>query len=174
MQSQGPQGFADFSRPSTRLGALVRYSSFMAGMKDEAERDGRERCLAQDHLRTLQALVDGVMVALCEVEPKPGDIIAIERKTRTIGAMARTIKLVDGLRPKPEKPHANDNQDNDMSEDETGHGDQMDPAEFVRVRADLECRLNRLRANIESKREDRRHLLGAGIAAGLGSDASSS
>jgi hypothetical protein len=139
----------------------VRYGSFMAGMKDEAGRGGRGRCLAEDHLSRLQTMVDEGMDALDTVEWKRGEVLAIERKTRAIGVMGRTIKVIDGLRPKPGKSHANDNED-EMREGETAHGDDMDPAEFARLRAELECRLNRLRANIETKREARRHLLGSG------------
>ncbi|CAN5319608.1 hypothetical protein BH10PSE1_BH10PSE1_00880 [soil metagenome] len=124
----------------------------MAGMKDEAGRGGGSRCLANDHLARLQAMTDECMAALAAVELKPGDVLAVERKTRAIGAMARTIKLVDGLRPKPAKPHANDKEDNDMSEGETGHGDDMDPTEVAAIRAELESRLDSIRAAVETKR----------------------
>lgn len=124
----------------------------MAGMKDETGRCGQGRCLAEDHLARLQSMVDEVMAALGEVSLKPGDVLAIERKTRTIGAMARTIKLVDGLRRKPGKPHSDDHEDQDMSDDQTGRGDDMDPAEVAAVRAELESRLDWIRTVIEKKR----------------------
>lgn len=124
----------------------------MAGMKDEAERGGRGRCLADDHLAQLQSMVDEGMAALAAVALKPGDVLAVERKTRAIGAMARTIKLVDGLRRKPGKSDSDDNEEQDMSEDETGHGDDMDPAEVDALRAELASRLNRIRTFVEAKR----------------------
>lgn len=129
----------------------MRYSSFMAGMKDEAGRGGRGRCLAEDHLIELQEMADGGMTALRGSEWKTGDVLAIDRKARAIGSVVRMIKLIDGLRPKPEKSHANDNEDK-MSEDEAGHGDDMDPAEVAAIRTELESRLDRIRAAVETKR----------------------
>jgi hypothetical protein len=144
----------------------------MAGMKDEAGRAAQQRCLSDDHLAELQSIVDAGMSALRQTEWKSDDSLAIDRNARAVGSMVRMIKLVDGLRRKPAKSEARDNRartsEDSMSEDEAGHGDDMDPAEFARVRADLECRLNRLRANIETKREARRHLLRAGTAGGGG------
>lgn len=124
----------------------------MAGMKDEAGRGGQGRCLAEDHLARLQNMVDEGMNALDAVVLKPGDVLAVERKTRAVGAMARTIRLVDGLRRKPGRSPDDDNEDSDMSEDETGHGDDMDPAEIAALRAELESRLDRIRTVIEKKR----------------------
>ena len=112
----------------------------------------RGRSLAVDHLTGLQAMVDEDMEALKKSPPKAGDVVAIERRTRAIGAMVKTITLVDGMRPKPPKSPANDNED-DMSEDAIDDGDDdMDPAEVERLRTELESRLNRLRGHIEAKR----------------------
>lgn len=152
MQSQGPQGFGDFSSHSAGPGALVRYSSFMAGMKNEAGRGGGTRCLADDYLIDLQSIVDDGMTALKATEWKAGDLLALDRKARAVGSVVRMIKLVDGLRPKSGKSQASDNEEQDMSEDETGHGDDMDPAEVAAIRAELESRLNRIRTFVESKR----------------------
>jgi hypothetical protein len=88
----------------------------MAGMKEQTGRGGRERCLAEDHLAMLQTMVDEGMKALATVAWKAGDVLAIERKTRAIGAMGRTIKIVDDLRPRPDRSRSNENED-DMSED---------------------------------------------------------
>ncbi|WGM48726.1 hypothetical protein KOAAANKH_03633 [Brevundimonas sp. NIBR10] len=124
----------------------------MAGMKDEAGRAMQGRSLAVDHLAGLQAMVDEEMGQLRESPSTKGEILTIERRVRTIGAMARTIKLVDGLLTKPAKSHANDNED-DMSEDAIDDGDDdMDPAEVATIRAELESRLDRIRAAIETKR----------------------
>ena len=121
-------------------------------MKDEAGRAMRGRSLAVDHLTGLQAMVDEDMEALKKSPPKAGDVVAIERRTRAIGAMVKTITLVDGMRPKPPKSPANDNED-DMSEDAIDDGDDdMDPAEIATIRAELESRLDRIRAAIETKR----------------------
>ncbi|WP_395651783.1 hypothetical protein [Brevundimonas sp.] len=121
-------------------------------MKDEAGRAMRGRSLAVDLLSGLQAMVDEEMDQLKESPSTKGEILTIERRVRTIGAMARTIKLVDGLLTKPPKSHANDNED-DMSEDAIDDGDDdMDPAEVERLRTELESRLNRLRGHIEAKR----------------------
>lgn len=124
----------------------------MAGMKDEAGRGGGTRCLAEDHLILLQSMVDDGMEALAAVGLKPGDVLAVERKMRAVASMVRSIKLVDSLRPKPGKTHGHDDEEPDMSEDEIGHGDDMDPAEVAALRAELESRLDRIRTVIEKKR----------------------
>ena len=127
----------------------------MAGMKDEAGRGGQGRCLAEDHLTQLQSMIDEGMVALGVCELKPGDVLAVERKTRAVGVMVRSIKLVDSLRRKPGEPHSDDHEDQDMSDDEAGRGDDMDPAAVAALRAELESRLNRIRSFVEAKRMDR-------------------
>ncbi len=124
----------------------------MAGMEDEAGRGGGARCLAVDHLVLLQSMVDDGMEALASAGLKPGDVLAVERKMRAVASMVRSIKLVDSLRAKPGKSSSDDDEDPDMSEDETGHGDDMDPAEVAALRAELESRLDRIRTIIEKKR----------------------
>jgi hypothetical protein len=124
----------------------------MAGKKDEAGRDGQARCLADDHLLQLQSMIDEGVAALAACPLKPGDVLGIERKTRAIGVMARSIKLVDGLRRKPGKSAGDDHEDQDMNHDETGRGDAMDPAQVAALRAELESRLDWIRTVIEKKR----------------------
>src|SRR5690606_15940327 len=108
--------------------------------------------LAEDHLAALQAVVDDCVGALVASPLKPGDLMAIERKARSAGVIARTIKLVDGLAAKPRKAAAAMEEVKDMSEDMTGHGDEMDPAEVAALRAELASRLHRLRTFIDRKR----------------------
>jgi hypothetical protein len=122
----------------------------MAGKEDRAT--GRGRRLAEDHLEALQAVVDDCVAALVASPLKAGDLMAIERKARSAGVIARTIKLVDGLIPKTRKAAAATEEAADMSEDMTGHGDEMDPAEVAALRAELESRFHRLRTIIDRKR----------------------
>ena len=129
----------------------------------------RERCWVEDHMAAFQAMVDEGVEALKDTEWKRGDVLAIERKTRAIGAMARTIKLVDGLRPKPTKPPANDNKD-DMSEGAAYDADDRGTPEFEQMREELERRLARLRTNIEAKRADCRDYLAQRDAEASGRD----
>ncbi|MBJ7486363.1 hypothetical protein [Brevundimonas sp.] len=132
----------------------------MAGMKDEAGRAMQGRCWAEDHMATFQSMVDEGVEALKDTEWKRGDVLAIERKFRAIGTMARTVKLVEGLRPKPSKFRTNDkHHEDEMSEGAANDADDRGTPEFERMRQELERRLARLRTNVEAKRADCRDYL---------------
>lgn len=96
---------------------------------------------AQDDL---MELVDKTMAQMRDLTAKKDDVTDLDRRARTIGNLARAVKLVGALEAARHIP------EDEMSDD----SDSEDPAEIQRLRAELESRFQHLRGVYERKRRD--------------------
>lgn len=92
----------------------------------------------------LMALVDLAVIELEDPDTKGDKLIALDRRVRAIGNLARAAKQVAALTDARHIP------EDEMSDD----SDSEDPAEIQRLRAELESRFQHLRGVYERKRRD--------------------
>lgn len=140
------------SSPSARLRTPAPYS---LGMTEETDqRDGPTQDVTTRVRRTavwldamqdkLMALMDLAVIELEDPDTKGDKLIALDRRVRAIGNLARAAKQVAALTDARHIP------EDEMSDD----SDSEDPAEIQRLRAELESRFEHLRGVYERKRRD--------------------
>ncbi len=114
----------------------------MTGNQDRAARAAAWSDALQDDF---MAIVDADVVVLKAATPEPGDLAAAVRRVRAVGVFARSVRAVVALSPSPRSGG-----DRQPEEDEMKHRDDS-PENLERMRAELETRLDRLNAALESK-----------------------
>lgn len=101
-------------------------------------------------IRTVRNLAGG--------EDRPGDVSFADQRAKAICNLARAVKAIEALRVQPKEPAtdtpsrvatARPINEDDMDEDDA---DSIDDAELERIRADLGRKLDRRRAQFETKR----------------------
>ena len=90
------------------------------------------------------AIIDADLAVLKAAAPTAGDLVAAERRVRAAGVFARSGRAVVAL---SSSPHSGGRQ---LEEGEMKHRDDT-PENLERMRAELETRLDRLNAVLESK-----------------------
>jgi hypothetical protein len=91
------------------------------------------------------AIVDEDVVVLKAAKPGVEDLAAAVRRVRAVGDFARSVRSVVAL-----SPPSRSGGDRQLEEDEMKHRDDS-PENLERMRAELEARLDRLNAVLESK-----------------------
>ncbi len=90
-------------------------------------------------------MIDEDVAVATAVRPAAGDLGAAERRARAVGVFARSVRAVVAL-----SPPLRSGGDRPLEEDEMKHRDDS-PENLERMRAELEARLDRLNAVLESK-----------------------
>ena len=90
-------------------------------------------------------LIDETVDVLEARRLEQGDVAGAERQARTVGVIARSARVVQALVPAPRG-----GDDPKAEENEMKHRDDS-PENLERMRAELEARLDRLNAVLESK-----------------------
>lgn len=118
----------------------------MAGKEEEAKAGGGS---TGDWLETvfqqLKALTDEAIAVTVAAGP-PENAAEAEKRARAIGVIARTAKAVAALKASPRKPR--DPKEDGMREDDH---DIIDDAEEIRMRADIQSRVDHLFKVAEKK-----------------------
>ena len=114
----------------------------MTGNQDRAARAAAWSDALQDQF---MQMIDEDVVVLKAAKPAADDLGAAERRARTVGVFARSVRAVVALSPPPRSGG-----DRQLEEDEMKHRDDS-PENLERMRAELETRLDRLNAVLESK-----------------------
>jgi hypothetical protein len=113
----------------------------MTGNQDRA---GRAAAWAADLQDQFMPMIDESVAVAKAMRPAAGDLAAAERRARTVGVLARSVRAVVAMIPAPRRS------DSRTEEDEMKHRDDS-PENLERMRAELEARLDRLNAVLESK-----------------------
>ena len=114
----------------------------MTGNQDGAARAAAWSDALQDQF---MQMIDEVVAVAKAVTSETGDLGAAERRARTVGVFARSVRAVVALSPPPRSGG-----DRQLEEGEMKHRDDS-PENLERMRAELETRLDRLNAVLESK-----------------------
>lgn len=114
----------------------------MTGNHDRAE---RAAAWAGDLQDQFMLMIDEDVAVMKAMAPTPGDLVVAARRIRAVGAAARSVRAVRALSPSPRSGG-----DRQPEEDEMKHRDDS-PENLKRMRAELEARLDRLNAVLESK-----------------------
>lgn len=115
------------------------------GMTGNQDKAARAAAWAGDLQEQFMAIVDTDVVILKAASPAAGDLGAAERRVRAVGVFARSVRAVVAL-----SPPSRSGGDRQLEEDEMKHRDDS-PENLERMRAELEARLDRLNAVLESK-----------------------
>ena len=91
------------------------------------------------------AIIDEDAVVLKAAKPAADDLAAAVRRVRAVGVFSRSVRAVVAL-----SPLSRSGGDRQLEEDEMKHRDDS-PENLERMRAELEARLDRLNAVLESK-----------------------
>jgi hypothetical protein len=113
----------------------------MTGNQDRAARAAAWAGARQDDL---MAIIDADLAVLKAAAPTAGDLVAAERRVRAAGVFARSGRAVVALSSSPQSGVRQ------LEEGEMKHRDDT-PENLERMRAELETRLDRLNAVLESK-----------------------
>jgi hypothetical protein len=113
----------------------------MTGNQDRAARAAAWAGARQDDL---MAIIDADLAVLKAAAPTAGDLVAAERRVRAAGVFARSGRAVVALSSSPQSGGRQ------LEEGEMKHRDDT-PENLERMRAELETRLDRLNAVLESK-----------------------
>ena len=113
----------------------------MTGNQDRAARAAAWSDARQDDLI---AIIDADLAVVKAAAPTSGDPGAAERRVRAAGVFARSVRAVVALSPLPKSGGRQ------LEEGEMKHRDDT-PENLERMRAELETRLDRLNAVLESK-----------------------
>lgn len=113
----------------------------MTGNQDRTERAAAWAAGLQDQL---MPMIDESVAVMKPMTPAAGDLAAAERRARAVGVVARSVRAVVAMSPPTRRS------DRRPEEDEMKHRDDS-PENLERMRAELEARLNRLNAVLESK-----------------------
>jgi hypothetical protein len=114
----------------------------MTGNQDRARRAAAWSDALQDQF---MLMIDEDVAVATAVRPAAGDLGAAERRARAVGVFARSVRAVVAL-----SPPLRSGGDRPLEEDEMKHRDDS-PENLERMRAELEARLDRLNAVLESK-----------------------
>ena len=114
----------------------------MTGNQDKAARAAAWSDGLQDQF---MLMIDEDVAVAKALTPEAGDLAAAVRRTRAVGVFARSVRAVVALTP-PSRSGG----DRQLEEDEMKHRDDS-PENLERMRAELEARLDRLNAVLESK-----------------------
>jgi hypothetical protein len=117
----------------------------MTGNQDRAVR-ARAR-LEQIH-DLLDPMLDHAIAALGAKPPAPGDALGVQRHVRGVELIARAARTLATLIDPPGRVRGVEQAEDDMKDDDRDDS----PEELDRLRAELESRLDSLRATIEAKR----------------------
>ena len=117
----------------------------MTGNQDRAARASAR--LEQVH-DLLDPMLDHVIAALCAKPPAPGDALGVQRHVRGVELIARAARTLATLIDPPGRARGVEQAEDDMKDDDRDDS----PEELDRLRAELESRLDSLRATIEAKR----------------------
>ena len=93
----------------------------------------------------LMPILDREVAALATAKPSVDDLAGIERRSRTVGVIARSAKSVVVMTPASRSVS-----EPEPEEDEMKHRDDS-PENLERIRVELEARLDRLNATLEAK-----------------------
>ena len=93
----------------------------------------------------LMPIIDRGVRVLADEAPSGGDVAGVERQARTVGVIARSARAIMALTPPSDGASGAA-----MEEDEMKDRDDS-PENLERMRAELETRLDRLNAVLESK-----------------------
>ena len=119
----------------------------MTGNQDRAARAAARL----DHIyERLDPMLDKAMDALDESPPKKGDALSVQRYVRGVDLVAKAARSVVALINPPGRGHRSKPEEDDMNDDDRDDS----PETLDRLRAELESRLDDLRATIEAKRLD--------------------
>jgi len=118
------------------------------GMTGNQDRAGRAAARLEQIYKRLDPMLDKGMDALDANPLKPGDALGVQRYVRGVDLVARAARTVATLiAPPGRSPDAGQAED-DMNDDDRDDS----PETLDRLRAELESRLDSLRATIEAKR----------------------
>ena len=119
----------------------------MTGKSDENGTDAADWA-ARMHARLVQE-VEAMVEALPEKRPDAvTDDVTLERRARTITSIARSVKTVAAIMERP-RSRARAEAEDGMNEKDI---DDIDPAELVRIRTELESELEHVSGLLEQKR----------------------
>lgn len=96
----------------------------------------------------LDPMLDNAMTALDAKPLKPGDALGVQRHVRGVELVARAARTVASLIAPPGRGGREEQAEDDMNDDDRDDSPEM----LDRLRAELESRLDSLRATIEAKR----------------------
>lgn len=119
----------------------------MTGNQDRA---GRAAARLEQIYDRLNPMLDKGMDALDANPLKPGDALGVQRYVRGVDLVARAARTVSTLIAPPGRGPSPRQAEDDMNEDDRDDS----PETLDRLRAELESRLDSLRATIEAKRLD--------------------
>lgn len=114
----------------------------MAGKGTEARR--RAASLAQ----ALNRLIDKGVDALADLELAKHDVAAVDRLARCVTNLARAGKAIGALAPDDDEEN-----ETEAGGDDGGDGPD-DPEELGRLHAELWSRVQRIRTNLDAKRQE--------------------
>ena len=114
------------------------------GMTGNQDRAARAAAWAGARQDDLMAIIDADLAVLNAAAPTAGDLVAAERRVRAAGVFARSGRAVVALSSSPQSGGRQ------LEEGEMKHRDDT-PENLERMRAELETRLDRLNAVLESK-----------------------
>lgn len=123
---------------------MARYDVGMSGNQDRARRAAARLDASYDEFCTM---LDKAKVSMRLVELQEGDVLAVQRYVRGVDLLAKTERTLASLQPAVE-PARQPRTEDGMSDNERDDS----PEALDRVRAELESRLDSLRATIEAKR----------------------
>ena len=114
------------------------------GMTGNQDRAARAAAWAGARQDDLMAIIDADLAVLKAAAPTADDLVAAERRVRAAGVFARSGRAVVALSSSPQSGGRQ------REEGEMKHRDDT-PENLERMRAELETRLDRLNAVLESK-----------------------
>ena len=114
------------------------------GMTGNQDRAARTAAWADARQDDLMAIIDADLAAIKAAAPTSDDPGAAERRVRAVGVFARSVRAVVALSSLPQSGGRQ------LEEGEMKHRDDT-PENLERMRAELETRLDRLSAVLESK-----------------------
>ena len=117
----------------------------MTGNQDRAD---RARARLEQVYDLLDPMMNNAMTALDANPLKPGDALGVQRYVRGVELVARAARTVATLIAPPGRGGRGEQAEDDMNDDDRDDS----PEVLDRLRAELESRLDSLRATIEAKR----------------------
>ena len=117
----------------------------MTGNQDRAD---RARARLEQVYDLLDPMLNNAMTALDANPLKPGDALGVQRYVRGVELVARAARTVATLIAPPGRGGRGEQPEDDMNDDDRDDS----PEVLDRLRAELESRLDSLRATIEAKR----------------------
>lgn len=118
------------------------------GMTGNQDRTARAGARLEQVYDQLDPMLDKAMTALDANPLKPGDALGVQRYVRGVELVARSARMVATLLAPRRGPARVEPIEDDMNHDDRDES----PEALDRLRAELESRLDGLRATIEAKR----------------------